>query len=63
LIAWIYSNLRTVLWAVITLLIAPLAGCVLFHKDTWNLDRLRDERAVDIERRLERKEPIVKDPF
>jgi hypothetical protein len=39
------------------------SGCQLFDKDRWNFDRLRDERAVDIESRLERNEPIVKNPF
>jgi hypothetical protein len=49
--------------AAIALLFVPTAGCALFDKDTYNLDRYRDERTVDIERRLERNEPIVKDPF
>jgi hypothetical protein len=38
-------------------------GCAVWDNDRWNLDRYRDERAVDIEQRLERNEPIVKNPF
>jgi hypothetical protein len=38
-------------------------GCAMWNQDRWNLDRLRDERAVEIEQRLERTEPIVKNPF
>jgi hypothetical protein len=44
-------------------LLASAGGCQLFDKDRWKLDNLRDERSVDIERRLERNEPIVKNPF
>ena len=47
-------------------MVTPLVsagGCALFHKDTWSVDRYRDERAVDIDHRLDRKEPIVKNPF
>ena len=49
--------------AAIALLAVSTAGCAFFQKDTWSLYRLRDERAVDIEQRLERTEPIVKNPF
>jgi hypothetical protein len=38
-------------------------GCAMWDRDRWNLDRYRDERAVDIEQRLERTEPVVKNPF
>jgi hypothetical protein len=44
-------------------LLAAVEGCALWSNDHWNLDRYRDERAVDIEERLERREPIVKNPF
>jgi hypothetical protein len=43
--------------------LASAAGCALFRKENWNIDRYRDERAVDVDRRLERPEPIVKNPF
>ena len=35
----------------------------MFHKDFWDMDRYRDERAVDIDTRLNKNEPIVKNPF
>ena len=35
----------------------------MFHKDFWNVERYRDERAVDIDTRLNKHEPIVKNPF
>jgi hypothetical protein len=31
--------------------------------DWWNPDHYRDERAVDIDHRLDKGEPIVKSPF
>jgi hypothetical protein len=40
-----------------------MSSCALWDKDRWNPERYRDERAVDIEKRLERTEPIVKNPF
>jgi hypothetical protein len=49
--------------AAIAIPLLSTAGCALFHKDMWNPDRYRDERAVDIDRRLERNTPIVKNPF
>jgi hypothetical protein len=47
----------------VALAVVSAGGCTFFKKETWNPDRLRDERAVDIERRLERSEPIVASPF
>lgn len=38
-------------------------GCALFRKETWNMDRYRDERAVDVDNRLQKNDPIVKNPF
>ena len=35
----------------------------MFHKDFWSVERYRDERAVDIDNRLNKNEPIVKNPF
>jgi hypothetical protein len=63
LLAWLHSNHRITAAAAIVLLLTPIAGCALWNKETWNLDRFRDERAIDIEHRLERTEPIVKSPF
>jgi hypothetical protein len=46
------------------ILLAPLfAGCSMWNAERWNINRLRDERAMDIEDNLSRKEPIVADPF
>ncbi len=61
--AWLHSTRRAATAAAIALLLGPISGCAFFEKDRWNLDRYRDERAVDIEHRLERTEPIVKNPF
>jgi hypothetical protein len=49
--------------AAILILVTAACGCALWERDRWNIDRYRDERAVDVERRLERTEPIVKNPF
>lgn len=38
-------------------------GCALWDTERWNFDRYRDDRAVDIEHRLDRTEPIVQNPF
>jgi hypothetical protein len=59
----LHSNLRIGSMAVMLSLLFLLGGCALWNRDRWNLDRYRDERAVDIEQRLERSEPIVKNPF
>ena len=45
------------------LLYVPTGGCAIWDRDRWNLDRYRDERAVDIDHRLDQAEPIVKNPF
>jgi hypothetical protein len=38
-------------------------GCAFFKKETWNLNNYRDERAVDIDHRLEKADTGVKNPF
>ena len=43
--------------------LGPLGGCAAWNPDRWNLNRFRDERAVDIEGRLAREKPIVENPF
>jgi hypothetical protein len=45
------------------LLFVPAGGCAFWDRDRWNLGRYRDERAVDIDHRLDQAEPIVKNPF
>jgi hypothetical protein len=49
--------------AAILLLPGFAGGCAMWDSDRWNLDRYRDERAVEIEQRLERTKPVVKDEF
>ena len=49
--------------AAMLLLLASTGGCAFWDRDRWNLDRYRDERAVDIDQRLDQAEPIVKNPF
>jgi hypothetical protein len=49
--------------ASLAIAIGPLSGCAMWNADRWNLDRYRDERAVDIEGRLSREKPIVENPF
>jgi hypothetical protein len=44
-------------------LLTPLAGCALWKKETWDLNRFRDERARDIDSRLSDNKPIVQNPF
>ena len=51
------------LYACALFFLVSAGGCALWDKDRWNPPRYRDERAVDIEKRLERSEPIVKNPF
>jgi hypothetical protein len=51
--------------AVIAMPAFLVGGCNMmkFQKDFWNLDRYRDERAVDIDHRLEKSDTSVKNPF
>ena len=54
---------RCVAAAGIALLVVLTAGCALWNPDVWNLDRYRDERTVDIERRLSREKPLIENSF
>jgi hypothetical protein len=38
-------------------------GCAMFDRENWELNRYRDERAIDIDQRLEANTPIVENPF
>jgi hypothetical protein len=49
--------------AALLLSLLAASGCALMKKDTWNLNNYRDERAVDIDTRLEKTGPNVKNPF
>jgi hypothetical protein len=49
--------------AAMLLPLVSAGGCALWNKDVWNPNSYRDERAVDIDQRLDKAEPIVKNPF
>ena len=49
--------------AVLLLLLGAVGGCQFWDAQHWNPERYRDDRAVDIEERLERAEPVVQNPF
>ena len=61
----LYFSCRLAALAAVAAPLISLGGCRVmnFHKDFWNMDRYRDERAVDIDTRLNKNEPIVKNPF
>jgi len=61
---WIHSTRRAIVLAVgVVVVLGPLGGCAMWNKDRWNLDRYRDERAVDIDQRLSQDRSIVPNPF
>jgi hypothetical protein len=60
---WFHFSCRLAALAAILAPLLSLSGCAMFHKDFWSVERYRDERAVDIDSRLNKKEPIVKNPF
>jgi hypothetical protein len=43
--------------------VVSLTGCAVFDMEKWDPNRLRDDRAVDIDRRLSEDRPIVQNPF
>jgi hypothetical protein len=56
--------IRRPLWAAGILVgLAACAGCSTWDAERWNIDRLRDPRAAEIEDNLAREKPIVADPF
>jgi hypothetical protein len=59
----LYSTYARRFLAATLLLALPTAGCALSKPEMWDLNRLRDERAVDIDHRLDQNEPIVRNPF
>ena len=56
---------RLLLLAAIVLPLTTSCGCAFWdwNKADWNLERYRDPRASDIDRRLEKNTPIVQNPF
>jgi hypothetical protein len=57
-----YFSHRLIGAAAILMLLAS-AGCAMFERETWDLNRFRDERAVDIDGRLDSPAPVVQNPF
>jgi hypothetical protein len=51
--------------ALLAAILLPLlsGGCNMFNRDDWDINRLRDDRAVDIDQRLDGGKPIVENPF
>jgi hypothetical protein len=47
--------------AILMLLAGP--GCAMFDREKWDLNHYRDDRAVDIEKRLDATTPQVPNPF
>jgi hypothetical protein len=45
------------------LAVVTTAGCASWNLDRFSLNKLRDDRAVDIDKRLEGTKPIVVNPF
>jgi hypothetical protein len=39
------------------------AGCGMFTREAWNPNNYRDERALDIDARLDSPKPVVQNPF
>jgi hypothetical protein len=60
-----FSYLSRCLILMAAILLPTLAGgCAMFNSETWDLNFLRDPRAVDIDNRLEGgNRPIVVNPF
>jgi len=59
----VYFTHRVCSLAAIALPLVSAGGCALLDKDTWNWERYRDDRAYDIDHRLEKSDTGVKSPF
>src|SRR5262249_51391589 len=60
---WFHFSCRLARLAAVVTPLLSQGGCAMFHQDFWNMDRYRDERAVDVDSRLQKNETIVKSPF
>ena len=58
-----HSNRTSGCWAVTLLVMLPVFGCKTWNTERFDLSRLRDERAVDLETRLSKALPIAEDSF
>jgi hypothetical protein len=55
---------RRICYVAAVLLLFLTGGCAtVFNRETWDLNRLRDDRAVDIDKRLMTTQPNVPNPF
>ncbi len=59
----IHSNCRKPFLAAILGTVAFTGGCARWSLEDFSLNKLRDDRAVDIDNRLEGTKPIVVNPF
>ena len=59
----IHFTRRATLLAAIALPLFATGGCAMFDKETWDFSKYRDERAADIDRRLDKPDATVKSPF
>jgi hypothetical protein len=59
----LHFTCRAGILAALLLSLLTASGCALMKKETWDLNTYRDERAVDIDTRLEKTGPNVKNPF
>jgi hypothetical protein len=49
--------------AAAAVVLASAVGCAKWNPERFSIDRLRDDRAVDVDRRLDNAKPIVANPF
>jgi hypothetical protein len=47
----------------VILVSVTISGCASWNLDRFSINKLRDDRAVDIDKRLEGTKPIVVNPF
>jgi len=59
----LHSICRLSLVAAILVALTSASGCARWKLEDFNPNRLRDDRAVDIDHRLEGMKPLVVNPF
>jgi hypothetical protein len=59
----LHSNCRKPFLAATLVVVACTGGCARWNLEDFSLNKLRDDRAVDIDKRLEGTKPIVVNPF
>jgi hypothetical protein len=59
----LHSICRRGCLAAMLVLLVSASGCARWKLEDFSLNRLRDDRAVDIDHRLEGTKPIVVNPF